>query len=251
MLGRVQPHLFPAIFGPHENEPLDLAGAQRAFAQVREACWSPAALSQLRCEFTDLRTTGHVVQERYHRSHLQEFALDPLTHQFNRATQSIGGIPQWIEDRLSGSHSCRATGPTTQVCRVPVTVESEYELFVELLRNRLASLTARAPASARDCFAACFVKCATAQLLNYNERENQSFSQFVNTRYFSTPAAIWSRGEGECSEIATIASDIGRRLGAAISNIATSEHEFNAVRINGQSYSMDAASPSCLFMQDF
>ena len=43
MLGRVQPHLFPAIFGPHENEPLDLAGAQRAFARLTEEVNGSAA----------------------------------------------------------------------------------------------------------------------------------------------------------------------------------------------------------------
>lgn len=31
LLGRVQPHLFPAIFGPHENEPLDFEATQQAF----------------------------------------------------------------------------------------------------------------------------------------------------------------------------------------------------------------------------
>jgi 5-oxoprolinase (ATP-hydrolysing) len=33
-LGRVQPHLFPAIFGPHENEPLDVEGTRRAFEEL-------------------------------------------------------------------------------------------------------------------------------------------------------------------------------------------------------------------------
>ena len=34
MLGRVQPHLFPHIFGPGENEPLDAVATQRAFAEL-------------------------------------------------------------------------------------------------------------------------------------------------------------------------------------------------------------------------
>jgi N-methylhydantoinase A/oxoprolinase/acetone carboxylase beta subunit len=34
VLGRIQPHLFPAIFGPHENEQLDLSGVQEAFAAL-------------------------------------------------------------------------------------------------------------------------------------------------------------------------------------------------------------------------
>jgi len=34
MLGRVQPHLFPAIFGPTEKEPLDVDGTRRAFEQL-------------------------------------------------------------------------------------------------------------------------------------------------------------------------------------------------------------------------
>ena len=33
-LGRVQPHLFPAIFGPHENEPLDVEGTRKAFEDL-------------------------------------------------------------------------------------------------------------------------------------------------------------------------------------------------------------------------
>ena len=34
MLGRIQPHLFPAIFGPTEKEPLDVDGTRRAFEQL-------------------------------------------------------------------------------------------------------------------------------------------------------------------------------------------------------------------------
>lgn len=34
VLGRVQPHLFPAIFGKGENEPLDAAGSRGAFADL-------------------------------------------------------------------------------------------------------------------------------------------------------------------------------------------------------------------------
>jgi 5-oxoprolinase (ATP-hydrolysing) len=33
-LGRVQPHLFPAIFGPNENESLDVEGTRRAFEEL-------------------------------------------------------------------------------------------------------------------------------------------------------------------------------------------------------------------------
>jgi 5-oxoprolinase (ATP-hydrolysing) len=33
-LGRIQPHLFPAIFGPHENEQLDIRGVQEAFSTL-------------------------------------------------------------------------------------------------------------------------------------------------------------------------------------------------------------------------
>lgn len=35
LLGRVQPHLFPAIFGPHENECLDLDATRQAFEHMR------------------------------------------------------------------------------------------------------------------------------------------------------------------------------------------------------------------------
>lgn len=31
ILGRIQPDLFPSIFGPNENEPLDLSGTRAAF----------------------------------------------------------------------------------------------------------------------------------------------------------------------------------------------------------------------------
>lgn len=33
-LGRIQPDLFPCIFGPHENQPLDLEGSTSAFATL-------------------------------------------------------------------------------------------------------------------------------------------------------------------------------------------------------------------------
>lgn len=36
LLGRIQPHLFPAIFGPHENEPLDFHATEQAFIDLTE-----------------------------------------------------------------------------------------------------------------------------------------------------------------------------------------------------------------------
>lgn len=36
VLGRLQPHLFPAIFGPNEDSPLDLEGSRAAFAVLAE-----------------------------------------------------------------------------------------------------------------------------------------------------------------------------------------------------------------------
>ena len=36
MLGRIQPHVFPAIFGPDENEMLDLNGTIEAFTQLTD-----------------------------------------------------------------------------------------------------------------------------------------------------------------------------------------------------------------------
>lgn len=37
MLGRVRPELFPSIFGPNEDEPLDVTGARAAFEHLLEA----------------------------------------------------------------------------------------------------------------------------------------------------------------------------------------------------------------------
>jgi len=41
VLGRLQPELFPSIFGPHEDQPLDLTGTRSAFAELTEQinCW--------------------------------------------------------------------------------------------------------------------------------------------------------------------------------------------------------------------
>lgn len=36
LLGRIQPHLFPAIFGPHENETLDVDATRAVFASLTE-----------------------------------------------------------------------------------------------------------------------------------------------------------------------------------------------------------------------
>ena len=36
VLGRVLPQYFPPIFGPNEDQPLDLEGAQKAFAELRD-----------------------------------------------------------------------------------------------------------------------------------------------------------------------------------------------------------------------
>jgi 5-oxoprolinase (ATP-hydrolysing) len=36
ILGRILPQYFPSIFGPNEDEPLDLEGARNAFTQMRE-----------------------------------------------------------------------------------------------------------------------------------------------------------------------------------------------------------------------
>lgn len=36
VLGRIVPDFFPKIFGPNENEPLDAAGARRAFEALAE-----------------------------------------------------------------------------------------------------------------------------------------------------------------------------------------------------------------------
>lgn len=36
LLGRIQPHLFPAIFGRNENEPLDYLAALQAFEELTQ-----------------------------------------------------------------------------------------------------------------------------------------------------------------------------------------------------------------------
>lgn len=37
VLGRIRPELFPSIFGPGEDQPLDVAGARRAFEELLDA----------------------------------------------------------------------------------------------------------------------------------------------------------------------------------------------------------------------
>lgn len=36
ILGRILPEYFPSIFGPNEDQPLDMEGARKAFSQLRE-----------------------------------------------------------------------------------------------------------------------------------------------------------------------------------------------------------------------
>ena len=137
------------------------------------------------------------------------------------------------------------------MCQVPVTDQSEYELFVELLRRRLTDLESRASASVRPCLRTCFVKCVVASFLSYREREDQSFGDFLQTRYFAGPPQIFSSGEGECSEIALLTTDLGRRLGIeSMRNVSTFQHEFNQVEIEGRTLTFDAGSPSCLLFED-
>jgi len=224
----------------------------RAFQQVSEACFPRAALQGLRCQSVNLREQGRIIRETYHRTAMQRFVGDPMSTFSSTTIRAIGTVTRGVDRALTPSApSCRAVSATAQYCETPATDESEYAEFIELLRLRLRSLTAEAPASAQECFQPCFVKCIVSTLLSYNERENQAASAFLRSRYLDGAAQIFNAGQGECAEIATLTSDIGTRLGIPISNASTEEHEFNQVELWGHTVTFDAASPSCLFFTDY
>jgi N-methylhydantoinase A/oxoprolinase/acetone carboxylase beta subunit len=65
-LGRIQPDLFPAIFGEKENEPLDAEGTRTAFealtVQINESMRGEQQVCSLHISHTSLHISLHIPQ---------------------------------------------------------------------------------------------------------------------------------------------------------------------------------------------
>jgi hypothetical protein len=224
---------------------------QRALRAVREACWPRAHLPNLRCEFVNLAEQGTVIRDLYHRNRAQRWLSDPASHFSMTVTRSMGDLTRSLSRLSAPAPRCEILSETARICEVPVTNEDEYSLFIEGLRSELQTLRRLAPPAARECFDPCFIKCVVSNLINYTERESEEFGTFLARRYFARPAQLFNDGVGECAEIASLATDIGRRLQIPIANVSSWDHEFNSVRLPRGTFSFDAASASCLFLRDF
>lgn len=226
--------------------------AQKVFRQVEAECLNEDVLAALRCQTTPVSRLPEAIRENYDRSGARESLLDPL-HIGSVTRPSHSGDISFLERmkrHRNATRDCRPApdvAPESQYCQSEPTNAEEFELFLRLVRARTQALEARVPDSARAYFRAYVAKCTTSVSMNYIEREKRSFWEFLGERFATPVEELWAEGQGECSEYATVMTELGRSLGVATWNVTTLFHEFNAVKIGNETLYLDAASPSCQF----
>lgn len=216
--------------------------AQQAFQQVVDSCLSPQSLNHLHCEVRAVSSLPESVRENYDRNSLEEDWIDPIFA--DRGSGHRDSHDRSIMDALGELNRQGVPGGS---CPVEASNEQEFDVFLRRLTHRIRSLEHQVPIEARPYFRAYAAKCATSTLIGYSERENQGFRDFMQSRYFSSVADIWARGQGECTEIARLATELGRTFGAPLRNVSTFFHEFNETVVGNRPLYFDASSPTCTF----
>lgn len=88
-----------------------------------------------------------------------------------------------------------------------------------------------------SCQKACFIKCASSQVLEYGH----------SSAKFGSVASIYEKERGVCTEYARVYDDLANEFGVESSLIASQDHAFNKVHLNGIPVYLDPEKSDCQF----
>ncbi|WIA16218.1 hypothetical protein OEZ85_012930 [Tetradesmus obliquus] len=213
-LGRILPEMFPKIFGPHEDEPLDASGTAAAFAQLASSINEAEAAAGKRAKSVDEVAMGFVrvaneTMCRPIRALTQMKGYDAAAHvlacfggaggQHACAIATALGMKTIFVHRYAGVLS--AVG----IHLADIVTEAQEPAAASLAPQELPGLAARLEALAGS---------AADKLRAQGFRDSAiSTEKYLNLRYAGTDVAVMTRWQAGADPAAAFASAYQREFG--------------------------------------